>query len=551
MTEWDEELRQFRADFIGSGAQRLAELDAALAELTAAPSDREALSELRRNFHRLAGAGGTFGLFRVSQLGLAGEEEAQRLIEEDGTPGDDQLDRWRRITAELRAAFDEATAGGERAELPPPPRARHGRHHLPFSVLVIEDDREFAATVKRVLENQGMTVQVIRSQAGARATLSARTPDALVCDILLPDGTGYDLVRWFRQQAGGDRTPVLMVSMLNSFVDKVEAIHCGAEGLFQKPLDWEEFARHLVRLMERDRVRVPRILSVEDDPDQSRMLRVILTSAGYEFRACAVPEQFEAELSGYQPDLVLMDVVLPGTDGFTLVKVMRQSEAQLTVPVIFLTSLADQRDKIAGLRSGGDDHLTKPVAPPLLLASVAAHLERARMLKTLVERDGLTGLLTHTAFFGRAGAVFSQRTRPSRQPAALVMVDVDCFKAVNDRFGHPVGDRVLKALSGLFRRRLRQSDILGRYGGEEFALVLEGLGEAEVVRLMDRLNGEFAATTHVASDGTEFRVTFSAGVAGLSPGFATLGSWAKAADDALYAAKAAGRNCIRVYGQTG
>jgi diguanylate cyclase (GGDEF)-like protein len=123
------------------------------------------------------------------------------------------------------------------------------------------------------------------------------------------------------------------------------------------------------------------------------------------------------------------------------------------------------------------------------------------------------------------------------------MIDLDHFKSINDRFGHPVGDRVLAALAALLRRRLRQSDTIGRYGGEEFAVLLEGLPEDEVVRLIARVLEEFRALDLEAAGQPPFRATFSAGVAMLRPGM-DLDEWKKAADDALYAAKHAGRNRV-------
>ncbi len=124
------------------------------------------------------------------------------------------------------------------------------------------------------------------------------------------------------------------------------------------------------------------------------------------------------------------------------------------------------------------------------------------------------------------------------------MLDLDHFKEVNDRHGHPTGDKVLASRASLLRRRLRQSDLLGRYGGEEFTILLEDLDEADALRLVGRLLDEFRATEHVGPDGSRFRVTFSAGVAVLDGKNATLDSWLRAADDALYAAKAAGRSQV-------
>jgi diguanylate cyclase (GGDEF)-like protein len=124
------------------------------------------------------------------------------------------------------------------------------------------------------------------------------------------------------------------------------------------------------------------------------------------------------------------------------------------------------------------------------------------------------------------------------------MIDLDSFKSINDRFGHPVGDRVLVSLSSLLRRRLRPTDTVGRYGGEEFAVLLEDLTLAEAERLVNRLRLDWAATDLLNSEGEVFQATLSAGIAELDPLGMDLDAWRDAADRALYAAKSEGRNRV-------
>ncbi|HEX5854135.1 MAG TPA: diguanylate cyclase, partial [Thermoanaerobaculia bacterium] len=285
-----------------------------------------------------------------------------------------------------------------------------------------------------------------------------------------------------------------------------------------------------------------------DDPDQAAFVRAVLESAGYRVRICADAKNLESELSAFRPDLVLMDIQLPGTDGYSLARYIRQQEAHAALPILFLTTQSRVESQIESMRAGGDDYLVKPVAPGLLLSAAAARIERARFLRNLLERDGLTRLLTHTAFLERARAVISEKARHPGTPVAMVILDLDGFKSLNDRFGHPVGDTVLCSLAGLLRRRLRQSDHLGRLGGDEFAAIIDNIGENQAVRLLERVREEFFALDQVATDGSRFHATFSAGVAVLEPGL-DAGRWRERADAALYAAKSRGRN--RVAGATG
>ena len=238
-----------------------------------------------------------------------------------------------------------------------------------------------------------------------------------------------------------------------------------------------------------------------------------------------------------------MDVLLPGVSGYDLVRSLRQDERYATLPVIILTTRGELDSRIEAARAGGDEHLVKPVSPGLLLSTVVARVERGRFLRLLVERDGLTGLLTHTALLERGRATVARKRREPRRQWVLMMVDIDRFKAVNDTHGHPAGDQVLVRLSGLLRARLRQADVVGRYGGEEFAVVLEDISGEDAVRLVERLRAEFGAIEHRSREGVTFRVTFSAGLAALEDG-ESVSAWVHAADRALYAAKEAGRDRV-------
>ena len=319
-------------------------------------------------------------------------------------------------------------------------------------------------------------------------------------------------------------------------VDRIRALfetaRAGAPGVDDRPVEREAAAT------------APRILSVEDDPDYAAYLQSLLTEAGYLLQICAHPSRFEQQLAAFRPDLILLDVMLPGVTGYDLGRFLRQHDAYAALPVLFLTSQQQVDARVASVEAGGDDYLLKTDPPGLILATVAARVERARILKNLLERDGLTQLLTHTALLGRVGEVIAHHRRDPSRREALAMLDLDDFKTINDTHGHVVGDVVLTSLAGLLRARLRQSDIIGRYGGEEFAVVLINAGEEEAVPLLTRILAEFAGVSHRGAGGAGFSATFSAGVAALSGHHRDVRHWFAAADAALYAAKAAGRNQV-------
>ncbi|MFP5246576.1 MAG: diguanylate cyclase, partial [Thermoanaerobaculia bacterium] len=367
--------------------------------------------------------------------------------------------------------------------------------------------------------------EVCATREAGLALIRRRVPDAIVVDALLPDGSGYDVIETLRAE-GGQATGVIVMTVAYEFADKMRAMRCGADAFLGKPLDLPALVRRLNVFRARKERPPRRILAVEDDPTQVLLLRRILGDAGYEVAICSETAQFEKMLDSFAPDLLLMDVQLSdrNVNGYDLVRFVRQNERFATLPVIFVTGENARKAMLDSTLSGGDVLVTKPVDWDLLLAQVASRLERATAMRELTDRDPLTGLLTRGAFESRA----------TGRPAVLVLLDVDRFKDVNDRFGHAAGDRVLAALGTFLRRRLRQTDLVSRYGGEEFAMVLDDTTAEDAARLVERLLAEFGALEH----GEVGRVTFSAGVAKLDASFEAS---FRRADAALYEAKRSGR----------
>jgi diguanylate cyclase (GGDEF)-like protein len=536
---WDDELAELRAVYLREARGRIDELDRVLDVLDGDGADARALQDLRRGFHAFTGSGATYGLPAVSTLGLEAERRCTAVGAGPAVASD--LASWREAVRGLRREIAAADPKGA-----PHSEAASGHSERPLpSVLVVQDDAAEREALVRALGQESFAVRAAATVDGAAGALGARLPDVLIIDASGDPAAAFALVERLRAQPGGDRPVVLVVARHGGVLDRVEAIHCGADGHFTKPLDLVALVRRLRFLLEREGAEAPRILSVEDDRQQAAFLRTVLTSGGYELRVVEDPARLESELAAFRPDLVLMDVLLPGVSGYDLVRSLRQDERHATLPVIVLTTQGELDARIEAARAGGDEHLVKPVSPALLLSTVAARVERGRFLRLLVERDGLTGLLTHTALLERARGVIAKKRRDPGRQASWVMIDLDRFKAVNDEHGHPTGDQVLVRLAGLLRARLRQADVVGRYGGEEFAVVLEDLTPEEAARLVERLRADFAGIEHHTREGAAFRVTFSAGLAALQAGD-SVSAWVHAADRALYGAKEGGRNRVVV-----
>ncbi|MGI5863195.1 MAG: diguanylate cyclase [Myxococcales bacterium] len=293
-----------------------------------------------------------------------------------------------------------------------------------------------------------------------------------------------------------------------------------------------------------------KILVIDDDPFSARLIDSTLRAAGFSSSYCCDPRQALAVISSELPDLLIMDVVMPGLDGFDLCRSVRSNPAMQLTPIIFVTRHGDVEQRVAGLEAGGNDYIAKPFEPQELVARVRSHLQRLAVLRDMAIRDGLTRCYNHRYFKSRLEQEIA-RARRYRSNLAVAMLDVDFFKRVNDTYGHAAGDAVLANLASLAMASVRTTDVVARYGGEEFALLLieASAKEAEVIsnRLRERIAGRAVGFTDSAGAAIEIPITVSIGVTDLRAGD-TAQSILERADSALYAAKAEGRNLVRVAG---
>ncbi len=285
-----------------------------------------------------------------------------------------------------------------------------------------------------------------------------------------------------------------------------------------------------------------RVLVVEDSRVAVALIQRTLAEHGIDSRAIRDPGTLLDELESYRPDLILMDMYMPRFTGVEATRVLRQMSAYHALPIVYLSGESDVGMQVEALRLGGDQFLIKPFNPVLLSAVVKTKIERFRETQRSTRLDGLTGLFNHTAAKSRLKSMVS-RLEPGAQ-LTVAMLDIDHFKSINDTYGHPVGDQVIRGLAWLLKGRLRATDLIGRYGGEEFILALPDVNANQAYAVIDRIRQDFAKLPHAHPCGALF-ATFSAGVASF-PVFETAQQLTEAADNALLDAKRSGRNRVEM-----
>jgi diguanylate cyclase (GGDEF)-like protein len=247
-----------------------------------------------------------------------------------------------------------------------------------------------------------------------------------------------------------------------------------------------------------------------------------------------------------RPDLILLDAIMPGMDGYAVCAALRASAETRDIPVIFITALKTPEDETRALSAGAADFISKPVNTAVVRARVRTQLtvkRQADALRALSLTDGLTGVANRRAFDERLDAEWRRCARAGL-PIALILVDIDHFKLYNDHYGHQAGDACLVQAAGAMRRSAgRSQDMVARYGGEEFAILLPQLNAQGAARVAAKLQAEMEelAIAHAVAPGRSL-LTLSMGVAEMVPhDDATPADLVQAADALLYEAKAAGR----------
>ena len=296
-----------------------------------------------------------------------------------------------------------------------------------------------------------------------------------------------------------------------------------------------------------------KVLVAEDEPVSRLRLQAFLSKWGYHVLVASDGAEALRMFERERPTLVVLDRMMPHLDGLDLCRTIRQMGAEPYVYVILLTAQDDTREIVEGFEAGADDYITKPFEVQELEARVRTGARIAELQEQLIaarERlrieathDSLTGLLNRAAFFeGFHKEII--RARRYRTPLALIMADIDHFKAINDRRGHPIGDAVLRETARRLRASMRASDVIGRYGGEEFVVAAPDCGMEDAIALAERFR-TCICTLPIAVADDEVFVTMSLGVAATCD-MDEADRLVPVADEALYRAKHAGRNKVEV-----
>lgn len=406
------------------------------------------------------------------------------------------------------------------------------------------NNQEAAHRIIKQMEFFGFRAQAFTTPESLLEECFSHKPETVVIDVDFGGGhwAGIETVETLQSRHEAP-IPILYLSEEDGSIEtRLKASRSGGEEFFYPAIDPGQLIEKIESYTHANPIEPYRVLVVDDSRAQAKFMENVLNKAGMKPYIITDPMKIIHALDEFSPEIIVLDMYMPGCTGMEIARVIRQQDRLHSVPIIYLSAEDDVSKQLHAMSLGGDDFLTKPIDPKHLIATLHNRGRRARSLLALMVRDSLTGLYNHTHTLHLLDNEIS-RARQNGTSLTYIMLDIDFFKRVNDTYGHPMGDRVLRSLSLFLKQRLRKTDHIGRYGGEEFAIILPNTGPSDARTVLNEIRERFSELMHPAGE-SDFRVTFSAGIAAWNGESAQ--QICERADEALYEAKHAGRNRVMV-----
>jgi diguanylate cyclase (GGDEF)-like protein len=518
----DSALLALQQEYLASLPLRLKELSADIAAL--GRGEAEAVRSLRDRLHKLAGSGGSYGFTDLSAIAREGERWLA------ANPGSNETAKLDSLVERLQKAVQGAqgqlrgTAAGQATA--PPPRA--------CIIMRSSPQRE---RIAQELRSAGYEVLFASRQDDPRQIAIEQLPHLLVIGGEVGDGDLSAIASNWTSVPERRPGAVVLVETLRP-VDRLRAVAAGVDAVFPADQVEQKLPRY-ARTFARIGPPPSNVVLVDHEPARAARSTAALESAHIRVTSCGPSQSVSEALERGSPDVVLLSTRLANSDAFALARIIRLDPRYHLLPIVFVGS-DTTAERLAALRAGADDFVSSDVEPGLLIQTVIARAARGRRIREMVHRDGLTGLLNHATLLAELeGAVdFSQRYG---EPLAFVLFEIAGFKSLAERLGPRAGDEVLLHAAGVFRSNVRASDVIGRYGGEAFGMLLRGAsagGASVLAQNLHRALGEQPART---SGGEVVQLDVKVGTAVFPRDGATAAELAQAADRSLRSGEAGKR----------
>lgn len=505
--------------------------------------DATALNKLIREFHNLLGSSGTFGLARVSKIAKEIEVQLKQLSSTENVEINNCTLLAGEISSGMKSLVEAASTLSEAinfdagsSEHNPSPYRESAKDCL---IYYLDDELAGPQFLTKQLIAYGFKCKNFRTMMDLLNAMQYFLPDLVILDLMMPDITPPEIFEVAKSIIKKE-TKVFILSGSSDFDSRLSAVRAGVHAYIEKPADVALIVSKIRAVLQLQGNRPPKILIIDDQEVIAEYYAMVLRQSAMVVQVETTPSNVLQIMNDSMPDLVLLDLNMPYVSGIELATIIRQQDQFQSIPIVFL-SAEDIQAKSNLLELGSDDLLKKGIPPEEFVRHIRSRVNRAKALASKMHQDSLTGLLNHAQIQSLLEKEYL-RSKRQNMPLSVAMIDIDNFKSINDTYGHLIGDKVILALSHLLEQRLRSTDYLGRFGGEEFLLVMPDSSVDNAGTIINNLRIIFSKLKFDAS-GEEFSVTFSAGLSGRD-GALTAIEQLRRADVALYQAKNRGRNLV-------
>tara|TARA_Y100000782_G_scaffold112146_1_gene141690 strand:- start:410 stop:2011 length:1602 start_codon:yes stop_codon:yes gene_type:complete len=452
-------------------------------------------------------------------------------LDSDSTPSSAQLNSLNDLMLQLSQGLLRSSDGGSAEKV----------IVVKKPIYMALNDIDNALQLAQQMEYFGLRAELFNTLDELDQAMNKRHPLAIIIDIDFQDkDKGLDIIR-HHQGNQNVNIPIIFHSVTSvTLRQKLLCLRLGSISCLHS-LSPQTVINQLESIVNIVPEQPFRILIVDDSKSQALFTEKVLNAAGMITQTVINPMDALDTLESFQPEMILMDMYMPECNGAELARIIRQEDNYINIPIVYLSGEEDKERQLAAMAEGGEDFLIKPVDPRHLLSTIRTRGKRARNLKQLIARDSLTGLYNHTHILKALDEQIAIAQR-DKSDLCFVMIDIDHFKQVNDNHGHQAGDGVIKNLALFLSQRLRKTDYIGRYGGEEFAIVLPNIKLSDAANIMNEIRNNFSHILHGGQ--AAIRSTFSCGISQYQGQSAS--EIIDQADQAMYLAKRDGRNCVKV-----
>lgn len=482
--------------------------------------------------HNLHGSAGVYGFAQVSKAAQKLEVHLKNCTYQPAEELYNQLQLSYQLLIETLKAANLQKQPDATTNIP--------AHTQPKIIFLLEKDGCFSQSMALQLNMQGFYTQIFENISSLPADKSQAI---FIINVEMLDQELTTLLQNLKKQDMLSNTErlILFMSKEDNLEMHLKAIQAGANGFFIIPFQVEDVVDQIQTFYQN--TRHAKVLIIDDNEEIANYYAQIITNAQMVPKILSHVSELDKILYEFNPDLLLMDIYMPQYSGLELATMIRQRKTFESIPIIFLSAENDPIRQLAAMNCGADDFIPKSANANFVIMAIKNRLKRYDVLRNLITKDGLTGVLNRSSIQQRLDNEIALAQR-SQLPLSIAMVDLDHFKKINDNYGHPIGDQILKKLCHFFQQGLRKSDIIGRYGGEEFLLIFPNTDQETAKVIVDNIREKFSQETNIKY--SNLVLTFSTGIT-CAPPFLTPALLIKESDEALYAAKHAGRNQVMVF----